>query len=75
MRDPRIVVQSSDPRFAQRNPRMVRIRALRITYIRAQYSVQIHRFHILAKYQAPSLICQQYVHMYICKLFTGNRPE
>ena len=32
MRDPRIVVQSPDPRFAQQNPRMVRIRALRITY-------------------------------------------
>ena len=26
--------QSGDPRFAQQNPRMVRIRTLRITYIR-----------------------------------------
>ena len=33
MRDPRIIVQSSDPRFAQQNTRMVRIRTLRITYI------------------------------------------
>ena len=32
MRDPRIVAQSPDPSFAQRNPRMVRIRALHITY-------------------------------------------
>ena len=31
--DPRIIEQSSDPRFGQQNPRMVRIRALRITYI------------------------------------------
>ena len=30
MRDPRIVAQSPDPRFAQRNPRMVRIRGLRV---------------------------------------------
>ena len=35
MRDPRIIAQSSDPRFAQQNPRMVRIRTLRITYIRS----------------------------------------
>ena len=33
MRDPRSIVQSSDPRFAKQNPRMVRIRTLRITYI------------------------------------------
>ena len=33
MRDPRIIAQSSDPRFAQQNPRMVRIRTLRLTYI------------------------------------------
>ena len=33
MRDPRIIAQSSDPRFAQQNPRMVRIRTLHITYI------------------------------------------
>ena len=33
VRDPRIIVQSSDPRLAQQNPRMVRIRTLRITYI------------------------------------------
>ena len=33
VRDPRIIAQSSDPRFAQQNPRMVRIRTLRITYI------------------------------------------
>ena len=33
MRNPRIIAQSSDPRFAQQNPRMVRIRTLRLTYI------------------------------------------
>ena len=33
VRDPRIIVQSSAPRFAQQNPRMVRIRTLRLTYI------------------------------------------
>ena len=32
VRDPRIIAQSSDPRFAQQNPWMVRIRTLRITY-------------------------------------------
>ena len=32
MRDPRIIAQSSDPRFAQQNPRMVQIRTLRLTY-------------------------------------------
>ena len=31
--DPRISAQSLDPRFAQQNPRMVRIRTLHITYI------------------------------------------
>ena len=30
MRDPRIIAQSSDPMFAQQNPRMVRIRTLRL---------------------------------------------
>ena len=34
MRDPRIIAQSSDPRFAQQNPRMVRIRTLHLTYIK-----------------------------------------
>ena len=29
--------KSSDPRFAQQNPRMVRIRTLRITYISAKF--------------------------------------
>ena len=33
MHDPRIIAQNSDPRFAQQNPRMVRIRTLRLTYI------------------------------------------
>ena len=33
MRDPRIIAQSSDPMFAQQNPRMVRISTLRLTYI------------------------------------------
>ena len=32
-RDPRIISQSSDLRFAQQNPRMVRIRTLRLTSI------------------------------------------
>ena len=32
VRDPRIIAQSSNPRFAQQNPRMVRIRTLRLTY-------------------------------------------
>ena len=30
--DPRIIVQSSDPRFAQQNPWMVQIRTLHIAY-------------------------------------------
>ena len=33
MRDPRIIAQKLGPRFAQQNPRMVRIRTLHITYI------------------------------------------
>ena len=37
MHDPRIVAQSPDLRFAERNPRMVRIRALRRTYIYILY--------------------------------------
>ena len=32
VRDPRIIAQNSDPRFAQQNPRMVRIRTFYITY-------------------------------------------
>ena len=32
MRDPRIIAQSSEPRFAQQNPTVVRIRTLRLTY-------------------------------------------
>ena len=32
MYDPRIIAQSSDPRFAQQNPRTVQIRTLRLTY-------------------------------------------
>ena len=41
MSDPRIIAQSSDPRFAQQNPRMVRIRTLRLTYI-CVYMYYIH---------------------------------
>ena len=33
VRYPRIITQSVNPRFAQRNPRMVRIPTLRLTYI------------------------------------------
>ena len=33
MRNPRIIAQSSDPGFAQQNPRMVQIRTLRLTYM------------------------------------------
>ena len=42
MRDPRIIAQSSDPRFAQQNPRMVRIRTLRITYIKLLYIIIVY---------------------------------
>ena len=47
MRDPRIVAQTPDPRFAQQNPRMVRIQPLRITYpcVRTcdvQYTALVH---------------------------------
>ena len=47
MHDPRTIAQSSDPRFAQQNPRMVRIRTLHITYasyvriVRTQISLYI----------------------------------
>ena len=37
LRNPRIIARSLDPRFAQENPRMVRIRALRILYIHTSY--------------------------------------
>ena len=33
MRDPRIIAQSLDTKFAQKNPRMVRIRTLCLTSI------------------------------------------
>ena len=32
LRNPRIIARSLDPRFAQENPRMVRIRTLLLTY-------------------------------------------
>ena len=47
MRDPRIIAQSSDPRFAQQNPRMVRIRTLRITYILYIIIVYIIIMHVI----------------------------
>ena len=37
LRNPRIIARSLDPRFAQENPRMVRIRTLRILYIHTSY--------------------------------------
>ena len=40
MCDPRIIAQSSDPRFVQQNPRMVRIRTLHLTYMHLTYIQQ-----------------------------------
>ena len=42
----RIIAQSSDPRFAQQNPRMVQIRTLRLTYIHVYH---LHELHIIAR--------------------------
>ena len=49
MRDPRIIAQSSNPRFAQQNPWMVQIRTLRITYILVSimYNTQVIKLLLL----------------------------
>ena len=57
MRDPRIIVQSSDPRFAQQNPRMVRIRTLRITHIYI-YILYIPSFFIVRLFSLVSRATQ-----------------
>ena len=46
MRDPRIIVQKLGPRFAQQNPRMVRVRTLRITYIYSDLYTAIYILYI-----------------------------
>ena len=46
MRDPRIIAQKLGPRFAQQNPRMVRIRTLRITYIYILIYIQPSIYYI-----------------------------
>ena len=51
MRDPRIIVQNSDPRFLQQNPRMVRIlRTLRLTYIHVILCNKQQYYYIYIRY-------------------------
>ena len=55
VRDPRIMAQSSDPRFAQQNPVMVRIRTLRITYI--HYNNNYCLIHDACHFRLPGGRC------------------
>ena len=49
MRDPRIIVQNSDPRFVQQNRRMVRIRTLHITYTCTYSARNVYRHTIIIR--------------------------
>ena len=76
-RDPRIIAQSSDPRFAQQNPRMVQIRTLRLTYIytRTFDWNNIHTLYIRTHFVARILTkirSELLKDMYLTVLLCGN---
>ena len=75
MRDPRIIAQSSDPRFAQQNPRMVRICTLRLTYIWAKLNKSlketlsiIMRKVLKCNLKLFKYFCWKWQQKYVCML-------
>ena len=70
MRDPRIIAQSSDPRFAQQNPRMVQIRTLHLTYIShgtrfPSHTKDLYTYHIFSNLTRTIYIHGMYKVVYV----------